>query len=117
MNGAEPSLGELGRLIRALRDDVRDDMAQINLRLDKLVSADVYAVEKAAMLKDITDLTKALEQLSAKQERDIAAIGEQRIQDATRLTQTRRYLVASVIVPVLGFVIPVILFLMSGGKT
>lgn len=114
---SEPSLGELGRLIRALRDDVRDDMAQINLRLDKLVSADVYAVEKAAMAKDISDLAKALEQLSAKHERDISSIAEQRAQDANRVTQTRRWLVASVIIPFLGVVIPVALFLMSGGKT
>ena len=39
----EPSLGELGRLIQALRGDVRDDYAQINSRLDRLVSIDVYA--------------------------------------------------------------------------
>lgn len=113
----EPSLGELGRLIRALRDDVRDDYAQINLRLDKLVSADVYAVEKAAMAKDISDLAKALEQLSAKHERDIGNIAEQRIQDANRVTQTRRWLVASVIIPFLGVVIPVALFYLSGGKS
>src|SRR5690606_41764167 len=62
------SLGELGRLIQALRDDVREDMQAINQRLDKLVSADVYAVEKAAMAKDISDLTKTVEQLKAKQE-------------------------------------------------
>lgn len=116
MNIDEPSLGELGRLIRALRDDVREDMQAINQRLDKLVSADVYAVEKAAMAKDITDLTKAVEQLAAKQERDIQALGEQRTQDANRVTQTRRWLVASVIIPFLGLCIPVILFLVSGGN-
>ncbi|MCP9209667.1 hypothetical protein [Streptomyces cucumeris] len=113
----EPSLGELGRLIQALRGDVRDDMAMINQRLDRLVSMDVYTVEKAALTKDIADLMKAVEQLAAKEERDIAAMHEQRAQDVNRITQTRRWLVASVIVPLLGFVIPVILFLVSGGKT
>lgn len=112
----EPSLGELGRLIRALRDDVREDMQAINQRLDKLVSADVYAVEKAAMAKDISDLTKTVEQLKAKQERDMASVAEQRIQDANRVTQTRRWLVASVIIPFLGLCIPLILFLASGGN-
>lgn len=110
----EPSLGELGRLIQALRGDVRDDMAQINSRLDRLVSADVYAVEKAAMSKDISDLVKAVEQLSAKQERDVTAMQAQRIQDADRLTQTRRWMVGAVI-SMLGLVLPVILF-MAGGK-
>jgi hypothetical protein len=112
----EPSLGELGRLIQALRGDVRDDMAQINARLDRLVSADVYAVEKAAMAKDIADVTKVVEQLAAKQERDVAAIHDQRAQDANRVTQTRRWLLASVVIPLLGLVLPVVLFL-AGGKS
>jgi hypothetical protein len=90
-------------------------MAQINARLDRLVSADVYAVEKAAMAKDIADLTKVVEQLAAKEERDVTAIQDQRVQDANRVTQTRRWLVASVVVPLLGLVLPVITFL-AGGK-
>ncbi|MFG2970907.1 hypothetical protein ACGFZS_47325 [Streptomyces sp. NPDC048288] len=111
----DPSLGELGRLIQALRGDVREDMAQINQRLDRLVSIDVYSVEKAALVKDITDLEKTVQQMSAKHDRDIAAVQEQRIQDADRITQTRRWLVGAVI-SLLGLVVPVILF-MAGGKT
>jgi hypothetical protein len=112
----EPSLGELGRLIQLLRGDVREDMAAITARLDKLVSADVYAAEKEAIAKDISDLGRGLERLAAKQEQDVKALQEQRSQDANRVTQTRRYLVASVIIPILGLVIPVILF-MVGGKS
>lgn len=100
----EPSLGELGRLIQALRGDVREDMAAINSRLDKLVSAEVYAVEKAAMAKDIADLQK-----------DIEKINEQRTQDSLRVTQTRRWVVASVIIPLLGLALPFVMF-MAGGK-
>ena len=110
------TLGELGRLIQALRGDVRDDMAQINARLDRLVSIDVYTAEKTAMSKDIADLTKALEQLAAKQQQDVAAIQDQRVQDANRVTQTRRWMVASVIIPMLGLVLPVIL-IMAGGSS
>lgn len=110
------TLGELGRLIQALRGDVRDDMAQINTRLDRLVSIDVYQAEKAATAKDIADLGKVVDQLAAKQERDVRAIQDQRTQDATRVTQTRRWLVASVIIPILGIVLPLMLFL-AGGKS
>jgi hypothetical protein len=110
----EPSLGELGRLIQALRGDVRDDMAQINIRLDRLVSIDVYAVEKAALLKDLSDLEKAVQELAAKQDRDVRAIQEQRVQDTERVTNTRRWLVGAVI-SLLAIVVPVILFL-AGGK-
>lgn len=101
----EPSNGELWRLIEAMRGDVRDDMGTINARLDRLVSADVYAVEKAAMAKDIADLVKVVEGMQ-----------QQRQADADRVTQTRRWLVASVIIPFLGLVLPVVLF-MAGGKS
>ncbi|MFD9443429.1 hypothetical protein [Streptomyces sp. NPDC060001] len=111
----EPSLGELGRLIQALRGDVRDDMAQINSRLDRLVSIDVYAVEKAALLKDLSDLEAAHHQLSAKHDRDIAAVQQQRAQDADKMTQTRRWL-AGAVISLLGILVPVILF-MAGGKS
>jgi hypothetical protein len=100
----EPSNGELWRLIEAMRGDFRDDMAQIQVHLGRLVSADVYAVEKAALAKGIADLVKVVE-----------AMQRQRQADADRITQTRRFLVASVIIPLLGLVLPVVLF-MAGGK-
>jgi hypothetical protein len=96
----EPSNGELGRLILALRDDFREDMAALNSRVDRLVSGDVYAVEKAAMAKEIADIAKSMEELKAQRERD-----------AERVTQTRRYVFASVIIPLLGIVVPLILTL------
>lgn len=112
----DPSLGELGRLIQALRGDVRDDMAQIQMRLDRLVSLDVYNVEKAAMSKDIADLTKFAEQLATKHEADVKAIRDQRDKDADRVTQTRRWMVGTVLIPLLGMVLPVVIFLVGGGK-
>lgn len=120
----ELSSGELGRLILALRSDVRDDMQAINRRLDRLVSMDIYTVEKAALVKDISDVLKLVEQLAQKEAQDVAAIQqqrerdqEQRQRDAERVTQTRRYLVASVLIPLVGLILPVILFVLSdGGK-
>lgn len=100
----EPTNGELWRLIETMRGDFRDDMAQIQSNLGRLVSADVYAVEKAAIAKDIADLVKVVEAMQA-----------QRVADADRITQTRRWLVASVVIPLLGLVLPVVLFV-AGGK-
>ncbi|MFJ8677207.1 hypothetical protein [Streptomyces sp. NPDC093589] len=100
----EPSLGELGRLIQALRGDIRDDMAQINARLDRMVSTDVYTVEKAGLVKEINDLGK-----------DVEALAAQRAQDAERVTQTRRWMIASVIIPLVGIVLPLILMLRGAG--
>ncbi|MEU9849273.1 hypothetical protein [Streptomyces sp. NPDC047985] len=99
----EPSLGELGRLIQLMRGDIRDDMAQINARLDRMVSTDVYGVEKAALERDIADLKKGVEGMQA-----------QRAADADRVTQTRRWLFASVVIPVLGLMLPIFFFLADG---
>lgn len=100
----EPSLGELGRLIQALRGDIRDDMAGINARLDRMVSNDVYTVEKAGLVKEIADVAKEVEVLQAQRERD-----------AERVTQTRRWMVASVIVPLIGIVLPLMVMLRGAG--
>ncbi|MDX3232902.1 hypothetical protein [Streptomyces sp. ME19-01-6] len=100
----EPSLGELGRLIELMRGDIRDDMAGLNARLDRMVSLDVYAVEKAGVAKDIAKLTKAVEGLQAL-----------RAQDAERVTQTRRWMVASVIIPLIGIVLPLIMVMRGAG--
>ncbi|MFK0288251.1 hypothetical protein ACIQVL_48440 [Streptomyces sp. NPDC090499] len=108
------SLGELGRIIQGLRSDVRDDMTEIQRRLDRLVSLDVYNVEKAAMSKDIADLTKVVDQLSVKHDQDIKNVRDQRDKDADRVTQTRRWMVGTVLIPLLGLVLPVIIFLVGG---
>ncbi|MFE9491413.1 hypothetical protein ACFYNF_34085 [Streptomyces sp. NPDC006641] len=100
----EPSLGELGRLIQLMRGDIRDDMAQINSRLDRMVSTDVYGVEKAALEREIAEVKKDVESMQA-----------QRTADAERVTQTRRWVFASVVIPVLGLIIPIVFFL-AGGK-
>ncbi|MFD9721027.1 hypothetical protein [Streptomyces sp. NPDC059076] len=99
----DPSNGELSRLIEALRSDMRDDLGQVNQRLDRKVSTEVYAVEKAAMAQDIADLKKSDEAQAAQRERD----GE-------RVTQTRRWLIAAVIIPILGLIVPFAFFIMGG---
>lgn len=100
----EPSNGELGRLIQALRGDIRDDMAQINARLDRMVSLDVYAVEKAGLAKDIAEVAKAVEGLQTQRERD-----------TERVTQTRRWMIASVIIPIVGIVLPLVMVMRGAG--
>lgn len=101
----EPSitLGELGRLIQALRGDVREDMAALNARLDRMVSLDVYAAEKHVLTKGIDDLSKRVD-----------AMANQRERDADRITQTRRWIVGAVLVPLLGIVVPLLMMVLKG---
>lgn len=101
----EPSLGELGRLIQLMRGDIRDDMASINSRLDRMVSLERYTAEQAGVTKDLGDLTKSIDDLKSQRDRD-----------AERVTQTRRWMVASVIIPIVGIVLPLILMLRGAGS-
>lgn len=112
----EPSLGELGRLIQLMRGDIRDDMASINSRLDRMVSLERYTAEQANVAKDLSELTKAIEDLRSQRDRDVEEIRVQRERDSERVTQTRRWTVASVIIPLIGFVIPLILTLRGVGQ-
>ena len=94
----EPSLGELGRLIQALREDNREDFAEIRRRFDRVVPMDVYTVEKAKTTEDINDLKS-----------EVAGIRQQREKDAERVTQTRRWIIAAVIIPLIGLILPLLL--------
>lgn len=75
----EPTNGELGRLIQSLRSEFREDLGQLNTRLDKVVPMDVYTIEKTAMTERITELE------------------QQRKQDTERITATRRWIIGTVI--------------------
>jgi hypothetical protein len=111
----EPSLGELGRLIQLMRGDIRDDMAQINSRLDRMVSTDVYGVEKAALEREIAEVKREVESARAQQVTDMESVRNQRTADAEKATQTRRWVFAGFVIPVLGLIIPIVFFL-AGGK-
>lgn len=95
----EPTLGELGRLIQALRGDMRDDLAQLNSRLDKVVPMDVYTIQQQQM----TDRVAALE--------------AQREKDTERVTATRRWLIGAVILPLVGILLPTIIIFSRGAGT
>ncbi len=75
----EPTNGELGRLIESLRTDMREDMGQLNQRLDKVVPMDVYTIEKTQLGDRVTALETAREK------------------DAERVTATRRWMIGTVV--------------------
>ncbi|WP_455360031.1 hypothetical protein [Streptomyces sp. SYSU K21746] len=80
----EPSNGELGRLIQSLREDWREDLEQLNRRLDKVVPVDVYTIEKNQLGERVT------------------ALETQREKDAERIIATRRWMIGVVITVVVA---------------
>lgn len=80
----EPTNGELWRLIESVRGDMREDMGQLNTRLDKALLTEVYNIEKG----QITDR--------------IAALETARERDAEQVRGTRRWMVGTVITVVVA---------------
>ncbi|MGW3628189.1 hypothetical protein [Streptomyces sp. NPDC000880] len=91
----EPSNGELGRLIQSLREDWREDMGQLNQRLDKVVPMDVYTIEKATITERVT------------------ALETYREKDAERIVTTRRWMLGVVITVVIA-VLPYLTTIVTG---
>lgn len=93
----EPSNGELGRLIQSLREDWREDLGNLNGRLDAVVPRDVYTIEKT----QITDRVTALE--------------TQREKDAERIIATRRWMIGVVITVTLAL-LPYLVTIVTGAR-
>lgn len=55
------TVGELGRMLGALRHDLQGMIQGINARLDRVVSTDVYTLQSAHTDQRITDLTRDLQ--------------------------------------------------------
>lgn len=97
----EPGNGELGRSLESLRKELRDGMAGINTRLDRVVSTEVYTLQSAHTDQRITVLGQDIQKVRDERdtlERDFERyqLEEARRRDHER--QTRLYLM---IIPVL----------------
>lgn len=104
MADEQPTNGELGRLIEAMRADMREDMGALHQRLDKAVPLDVYTIEKQA----------AAEKMAAVNDR-VTAVEQQREKDSERVVQTRRWMIGVVITVLIGL-LPYLGALVSGAK-
>jgi hypothetical protein len=106
----EPGGWELRRALDETRKDMRDGFAQLNQRLDKLVTTDAFNAEQRRVddrLKDLAD--------------DIAAEKVQRVEgDANqqksldKLVATQRWVAAAILLPIALFVATLIMNVRGG---
>ncbi|MFJ9101278.1 hypothetical protein ACIRJM_22755 [Streptomyces sp. NPDC102405] len=92
----EPTLGEVVRRFDDRFTDVRDDIQQLGRRLDEKVDQKLYDLRHEALSSRVSQLETLREK------------------DTEKIVATRRWLIASVIVPLVGIMLPVILLLMQG---
>jgi hypothetical protein len=93
----EPTLGEVVRRFEDRLTDVRDDIQQLGLSLEKKVDQRIYDLRHEAL----TARVSTLETLREK--------------DTEQIVATRRWLIGAVIVPLVGILLPVVILLTQGG--
>ena len=94
----EPTLGEVARRFEDRLADIRDDIRQMEGRIDSKVSHEVYQLRHDALLARVTTLETLREK------------------DAEKLVATRRWLIGAVIVPLVSVLLPIVLALMQGAN-
>lgn len=95
----EPTLGELQRRMEQGFADIKEDVREYNVRLDRKVDMEIYNLRHEALMTRVTTLEALREK------------------DAQKLVDTRRWLIGAVIVPLVGVLLPVIILLIQGGST
>jgi len=95
------SVGELGRTVDAMRREFRDGMASINSRLDRLVSAEVYALQSAHTDQRITTLSQDLQKEVSAREAVENAFEQYQLDERDRREKERQARLYQAIVPVL----------------
>lgn len=103
----EPTAGEVDRALRQFREDIRDDLrdlsaqvrdlgAQLNARLDKMVTLDVYHADKLRADERHIDLRDEVRDLRVKRDGDAKA-----------RTTERRWVMGAIILPLGAIVVEV----------
>lgn len=95
----EPTLGEVQRRMEQRFADLKEDLVEVTARLDRKVDMQIYNLRHEAL----TARVATLETLREK--------------DTEKIIATRRWLIASVIVPLISILLPVIILLVQGGST
>ena len=113
---AEPGPGELQRSYEQLRVDVRELGAQLNARLDRLVTDTTFAAEQRRVDDKLRDLADdiAAEREARKdalaQEGSAREQGDKAQQIAlNKLIANQKWLIAAVVVPVAAFLADLVL--------
>lgn len=107
----EPGGWELRRSLDKQAEDIRDGFAQLNARLDKLVSAETHSSDLRRVDDRLADLAS---DIAAEQSARVAALADERTarqegdkaQQATldRLTANIRWVAAAIVLPIALFI-------------
>jgi Skp family chaperone for outer membrane proteins len=101
----EPSNGELGRLIGALQNRLDSRFGELNSRLDKVVSLDVYTIQTTYVEQRLSQLQSDLQRCVDRYEQLEDAFEQYQRDEAKRRETERQQRLYSAIIPVLVAVV------------
>ncbi|MDR3080466.1 MAG: hypothetical protein LBV60_05980 [Streptomyces sp.] len=97
----ELSVGELGRSVTALRQEIQSLGHGLNARLDKVVSTEVYSLQSAYIDQRITALSQDLQKEKDARDALENAFEQYQINERDRRERERQARLYQLIVPVL----------------
>ncbi|SHL76165.1 hypothetical protein [Streptomyces yunnanensis] len=97
----ELSVGELGRAVSALRQEIQAMGQGINARLDKVVSTEVYTLQQAYTDQRLTALSQDLQKAVDAREALERAFETYQLAERDRREQERQHRLYQMIIPVL----------------
>jgi hypothetical protein len=96
----EPSNGELGRLIGQLRATLDSRFSELNSRLDKVVSLDVYTIQTTHVEQRLAQLQADIQRCASEREQLEDEFGAYQRDEARRREAERQARLYQLIVPV-----------------
>lgn len=95
------TVGELGRMVNALRGDLQTMSAGIHTRLDRVVSTEVYTLQAGHTDQRINDLARELQKVRDERDSLETAFEDYKLEEARRRERDRQSRLYLMIVPVL----------------
>ena len=95
------TVGELGRMVGGLRTDLQTMAAGINSRLDRVVSADVYAIQSAHVDQRLAELAREVQSARDDYRKLEEAFDAYKLSEAARRERERQARLYQAIVPIL----------------
>ncbi len=97
----EPSNGELGRLIAGLESRIGTSFAELNSRLDKVVTLDVYTIQVTHFEQRLSHLQADLQQVRTERDTLEDAFEQYQLAERDRREAERQKRLYQAVIPVL----------------
>ncbi|GAA2811344.1 hypothetical protein GCM10010441_40000 [Kitasatospora paracochleata] len=101
MSDSDLTVGELGRMVGALREDFEKFVEGVYARLDRVVSTEVYAIQTAHVDQRLNDLARDISVAQRDAQTALASLEAYKLAEVSRRERERQTRLAQLVLPVL----------------